>query len=411
MQLTTIQTYLQQNDLDGWLLYSFQSSNPIALAVAGLKNGGSRRWALWIPARGQPQWLIHAIEASTFVNIAPELSGKMTKYSGWRDLGTRLGQMVQGRGGRAPRILMEYSPDNAIPYISRVDAGTKEMIEEATGAQILSSADITQLTLAVLSPTQVAGHREAAVHCLNIKEAAYRLIAERLRNHQPLTEYDVAQFIMERFAAAGMDALFPPIVAANGNAADPHYHPTAERHSPIQVGDVVLLDIWNRMGTDPYNCLADITWTAFCGNATPPKVKQIFDYVAQARDAAVHLIQSRIEAGQPVYGYEVDDATRWVITAAGYGEAFFHRTGHSLGWQGHFIGVNLDNLETQDRRQLIPGVMFTVEPGIYLPDFNFDDSPVAKGLGIRSEINCVMHADRVEVTTQPIQREVAALLA
>ena len=411
MRLPKIQSYLQANNLDGWLLYSFQNSNPLALSMAGLQSGGSRRWFLWLPAQGEPQWLIHAIESNTFVDVAPEMQGVKHSYASWKDLYAKLGQIVRSPDGRTPRIVAEYSPDNAIPYISRMDAGTKEMIEESTGAEILSSADIAQLTLAVLSPEQMDGHREAAKRCLDAKDAAYAFIAERLRNNQPLTEFDVQQFIADRFAAMEMDPATRCIVAVNGNAADPHYFPSAKRHSPIRVGDVVLIDLWNRIGKDPEACFADETWTAFCGNESPAKVKQIFDIVAKGRDTAVSFIQKRLDAQQPVYGYEVDDACRTVIAEAGYGDAFFHRTGHSLGWMGHFIGVNLDNLETQDRRQLIPGVMFTVEPGIYLPDFNFDNSPTPKGLGIRSEINCFMHPDRVEVTTLPVQTEVRALLA
>ena len=411
MRLPKIQSYLQENGLDGWLLYSFQNSNPLALSMAGLQTGGSRRWFLWLPAQGQPQWLIHAIESNTFVDVAPEMQGVKHSYASWKDLYAKLGQIVRTSDGRAPRIVAEYSPDNAIPYISRMDAGTKEMIEESTGAEILSSADIAQLTLAVLSDEQMAGHRAAANHCLAIKDAAFDLVAERLRTGQPVTEYDVQQFIMESFAAVGLQADHPPLVAVNKYAADPHYAPSASRHNPIQIGDMLLIDLWSRFGRHPEDCFADETWTAFCGKETPAKVKQIFDIVAKARDTAVSFIQSRLDAHQPVYGYEVDDACRAVIAEAGYGDAFFHRTGHSLGWMGHFLGVNLDNLETQDRRQLIPGVMVTVEPGIYLPDFNFDDSPTPKGLGIRSEINCFMHEDYVEVTTLPVQTEVRALLA
>lgn len=411
MRLPKIQAYLQENNLDGWLLYSFQNSNPLALSMAGLPSGGSRRWFLWLPAQGQPQWLIHTIESNNFANVAPEMQGVKHSYTSWKDLYAKLGQIVQTTSGRAPRILAEYSPDNAIPYISRMDAGMKEMIEESTGAEILSSADLAQLTLAVLSPEQMAGHREAANHCLAIKEAAFELVAQRLRAQQPINEYEVQQFIMQRFAAVGLETDHPPIVAINRFAADPHYAPSASHHNPIQMGDILLIDLWSRFGRHAEDCFADETWTAFCGSVTPPKVKQIFDIVAKARDTAVSFIQNRLDARQPVYGYEVDDACRAVIEAAGYGDAFFHRTGHSLGWMGHFIGVNLDNLETQDRRQLIPGVMFTIEPGIYLPDFNFDDSSTPKGLGIRSEINCFMHEDRVEVTTLPIQTEVRALLA
>lgn len=411
MQLSTIQSYLATHDLDGWLLYFFQNNNPIALSVAGLKNGGTRRWFLWIPAQGQPQWLIHAIEGTTFEQINPALRGPIHQYAGWRELAQQLGQLISAPLGRAPRIAMEYSADSAIPYVSRVDGGTLELVRSATGAEIVSSADLTQLALAVLTPEQIAAHRAAANRCLTIKDGAYAFIAERLHANSSLTEWDVHEWIVAESARQGMDPEFTPIVAVNRNAADPHYAPTAARHSPIQRGDVVLIDFWSRVGRDPYGCLADITWTAYCGEETPPLVEQIFQIVAQARDAAVALIQSRLDAGQSVAGYEVDDASRGVIEAAGYGPYFFHRTGHSLGWLDHFLGVNIDNLETQDRRNLIPGVLFTIEPGIYLSDFNFDNSPQPKGLGIRSEINCLMHADRVEITTLPVQNHVKPLLA
>ncbi|RIK41213.1 MAG: hypothetical protein DCC55_12540 [Chloroflexi bacterium] len=411
MKRSNIQAYLCEHQLDGWLLYSFQNSNPIALSVGGLRSGGTRRWFLWIPVEGEPQWLIHAIEGNTFAHVAPEMRGIVHKYAGWRDLATKLGQMVGAQAGRKARIAMEYSEENAIPYISRVDAGTKEMVERVTGAEIVSSADLTQLALAVLSPQELDDHRAAARRCLAIKETAFAFIAEQLRRGRPLTEWDVHQLICDQFAAHGMDLEFTPIVAVNRNAADPHYAPSAEHHSPIQNGDVVLIDLWNRVSADPYGCLADITWTAYCGGETPPKVREIFEIVARGRDTAVDFIQSRLAAGVPVYGYEVDDACRAVIEQAGYGPAFFHRTGHSLGWLDHFLGVNIDNLETQDRRQLMPGVLFTIEPGIYLPEFNFDESAPPKGLGIRSEINCTVTAGEVEITTLPLQAEVAALLA
>lgn len=410
-KLATIQTYLQQNELDGWLLYSFWQINPIALAVAGLESGGSRRWFLWLPAEGGPTWLVNVIEVQTPGRAAPEMQGKVQLYASWPALAQKLGEIVVGRHGKRPRIAMEYSPNNAIPYASWVDAGTKELVEQNTGAEIVSSADLAQLTLAVLDGEQVAAHREAAQRCLTIKDAAYGLIADRLRNGQSVTEYSVQSFIIDQFKAQGMDPAFSPAVAINRNAAIPHYHPDANTHSPINVGDVVLIDLWSRVGTHARGCLADITWVGYCGAETPPKVQAVFDVVAQARDQAVELVQARLSAQQSVHGYEVDDAARAVIIGGGYGDYILHRTGHSLGWLGHFLGVNIDNMETQDQRQLLPGLMFTIEPGIYMPDFNFDDSPSPKGLGIRSEINCFIHPGRVEVTTLPLQTEVMALLA
>lgn len=409
MSLRQIQDYLQRHDLDGWLLYAFRDLNPIALSVAGLASAGSRRWFLWIPAAGAPSWLIHAIESHTFAGIPADLRGTMHRYVSWQDLNRLLPELIGAQGGRRLRIAMEYSPDNAIPYVSRVDAGTKELVEKATGAEIVSSADLVQLVQAVLTPAQVAGHRRAATICLAAKDAAYDFIAQRLRNGEPVTEYSAQQFIVDYFGEHGLERA-TPIVAVNRNAANPHYFPTEQSHSPIQVGDVVLIDLWSRETNHPDDSFADCTWTAFCGAAVPPKVQAVFDVVAGGRDAAVRYIQERLDAGQAVHGYEVDDVCRQVIVDAGYGHTILHRTGHSLGPTGHYVGVNIDNLETQDRRALIPGVMFTIEPGIYMAEFNFDDSPTAKGLGIRSEINCLMHANRVEVTTLPVQTEVKPLL-
>ena len=410
MKLRDIQAYLQEEALDGWLLYSFWQQNPIAISVAGLQSGGSRRWFLWIPAHGRPAWLIHAIESNAFVDVDPELQGEMIRYVSWQDLAAMLPRLIGVQPGRQLKIAMEYSPENAIPYVSRVDAGTLELVTKCTGAEVVSSADLVQLVEAVLTPEQLGSHRRAAALCLAAKDAAFDFIAQNLRDGQPITEYQAQQYITDFFVENGMVGPLTSLVSVNGNAADPHYMSSEKRHSPIQVGDMILIDLWSREIGDPDNVFADLTWTAFAGTSTPPKVTEVFNVVAAARDRAVEFIQTRLDAGEPVYGYEVDDASRQVIIDAGYGDFIMHRTGHSLGPTGHYIGVNIDNLESQDRRQLIPGVMFTIEPGIYMADFNFDGSPTPKGLGIRSEINCYMHADRVEMTTLPLQNEVRALL-
>jgi Xaa-Pro dipeptidase len=408
--LLQIQAYLEANQLDGWLLYDFRGSNPLALRLARLTSSGSRRWFLWIPAKGRPAWLIHAIEGSTFASVAPELQGTMDRYVGWRELETKLHGLLGVTGRQQLRIAMEYSPENAIPYVSYLDAGTKELVERVTGAEIVSSADLVQMTQAVLDDAQVASHRRAAAHCLAVKDAAFALIARQLRAGLAITEYDVQQFIVAEFAAAGLDDDHPAIVAVNAHAADPHFAPTASRHSPIRPGDMVLIDLWARARHSALDCFADITWVGYCGREVPAEVRRLFALVAAGRDAAVRFATERLLAGKTVYGYEVDDACRAVIAAGGYGDAFIHRTGHSLGAAVHYSGVNIDNLETRDRRSLMPGVMFTVEPGIYLPAFDFDGSGEAKGLGLRTEINCLVHDGSLEVTTLPLQREVLALL-
>lgn len=410
INLASIQEYLRSTQADGWLLYGFRDQNPLALAVAGLRSAGSRRWFLWIPVEGRPVWIAQAIERTTFLDLPAELAGELHLYITWQQMEALLTQLVRVNGQPAKRILMEYSPANAIPYVSRVDAGMMEVVIRSTGAEIISSADAVQMAIARISLEHLAGHKRAAEICLAAKDHAYAWIAEKLRNNQYITEYEAQQQVVEYFATAGIEPL-PCIVAINGNAADPHYFPSAKNSSQISVGDVVLIDLWSREKGDPDACMADLTWTAYCGPQTPPKVTEIFEIVRRGRDRAVEFMQERLRAGEAVHGYEVDDACRTVIEAAGYGHGILHRTGHSLGPTGHWIGVNIDNVETQDRRSLLPGLMFTIEPGIYLPDFNFDDSPKAKGLGIRSEINCFVHADRVEVTTLPLQTEVKALLA
>ena len=410
MNLSTVQDYLRSNQLDGWLLYDFRGLNPVALHVAGLRRSGSRRWFLWIPAEGRPVWLIHAIESATFAGIDPALAGEMRQYVGWRDLEEKVAGLVQTPAGPVRRIALEYSPDNAIPYVAYVDAGTKELIERVTGADLVSSADLVQLVQAVLNEAQIASHRRAAVHCLAVKDLAFDLIRARLAAGEPITELEVQQFIAGYFEDNDLDCDHPPIVAVNAHAANPHYAPSDQTPTPIRPGDMVLIDLWARERKTPLDCYADITWMAYAGSEPPAAARRLFDVLATARDAAVTFCNERLGAGAPVYGYEVDDVCREVIANAGYGEAFIHRTGHSLGVTGHYNGVNIDNLETRDRRRLIPHVMFTVEPGIYLPDFDFDGSPTPKGIGLRTEINCLVLPDRVEVTTLPVQREIVTLM-
>ena len=410
MQLQTIQDYLQTNHLDGWLLYDFRGQNSIALSVAGLTNSGTRRWFLWIPAQGRPSYLIHAIEQAAFAGVAPEMQGEKHLYIGWQQLAEMLPAFVGAQRGKPLRIAMEYSPLGALPYISKVDAGTLELITEVTGAEIVGSADLVQLVQAVLSPAQMESHRRAAAHCMRIKDAAFAFVADALKSGQALTEYDVQSFLMEQFAAAGLYTDHAPIVAVNGNAAVPHYAPSAEQHSPIRMGDVLLIDLWAKEQNDAGDCYADITWTAYCGAEVPAQVEQVFRVVAQARDAAVSAIREAIAAGRRPRGHQIDDVARDVISAAGFGAAILHRTGHSLGPSVHWNGVNIDNVETQDRRRIIPGVLFTLEPGIYLPELDFDGSGQAKGLGIRSEVNCIAHEESLEIATGPIQTEMIALL-
>lgn len=391
-RLAEVQAALRAECLDGWLLYDFHGINPIAQRVLGIPHGRviTRRWACFVPARGHPRWLVHAIERDAFAGIA-EAPVTYVSWQEWR-------QGLRALLDSARRVAMEISPAAAIPTVSRVDAGTVDLVR-SLGVDVVSSADLVQVAEAVWSKDQLASHRQAARALIAIKDLAFALVRERLANEQPITEVDVQRFIMEMFAEEGLSTDHPPIVAVNEHAASPHYVPTPETDTPIRPGDVLLIDLWAKeQRADAV--YADITWVAYVGDEVPPRVQEVFDVVRRARDAAVTLVRERLAAGEPVYGYEVDDAARRVITEAGFGPYFIHRTGHSLGVEVHGNGVNMDNLETQDRRRLISGIGFTIEPGVYLPD---------EGFGIRLEIDCYVSKGELEITTLPLQEAVVCL--
>lgn len=390
--LAEIQKALQAADLDGWLLFDFRGMNPIAAQVAGLPAEGvfSRRWAYWIPARGEAARLVHRIEAGPFAKAQEPVHTYVT----WQDLTHGLQALL----GPARRIAMEFSPGGAIPYVARVDAGTIDLIR-GLGVEVVSSADLVQWVQARWTPAQLAQHREAARLLDQIKDECFAWLAAELRAGRAPGEVEGQQFVMRRFAETGLITDHPPIVGINAHSGDPHYAPTVERQFFLHAGDFVLLDLWAKLD-QPDAVFADITWVAFAGAEAPAAQREIFAIVARARDAAVQFIQQRFAAGQRVQGFEVDDATRAVIEQAGYGAAFFHRTGHSIDTNGHGNGVNMDNLETHDERTLIPGIGFSIEPGIYLADF-----------GVRSEINMIVGEGFAEVTTQPVQQAIVPLLS
>lgn len=391
-ELATIQKLLREAGLGGWLLYDFHGMNPIARRVAGLPEQGvfSRRWACWIPAQGDVVWIIPRLEAGQF---EPPIPGQVLTYVGWRDWLERLAAVLP----REAPVAMEYSPSGAIPYVSRVDAGTVEQVR-SLGAQVVSSADLVQAVEARWSDAQLAGHRAAAAALMQIKDGAFDLIREALGEGRLIHEHEVQAYIVQRCEAEGLTGA-GAIVGVNANSSNPHYFPSPERPVPIHRGDWVLIDLWARQAGSPDAVYADITWVAYAGEHPPQRCQEIFDIVRAARDAAVRFVQDGVRAGREVFGYQVDDVARGVIQEAGYGEYFFHRTGHSLGVQGHGNGVNIDNLETQDRRRLIPGIAFSIEPGIYLPEF-----------GVRLEIDMYVGEGEAEVTTLPLQDEIVRLV-
>ena len=387
--LSAIQRALREGGLDGWLLYDFHGSNPIARRVTGLGGSGkltTRRWYYLVPASGEPRALVHGIERHSLAH----LPGSRRIYAGRNELEAGLDSLVQGMR----RIAMEYSPNCAIPYVSRVDAGTVERIR-SLGVEVVSSGDLVQRFEAVWDDGALASHRTASRHLHSIKDRTFELIADRVGGGS-LTEYAVQQVMTEWFADAGLVTDCPPVVAAQESSGNPHYLPTAEAHRPIGRGQVVLLDLWGKIDR-PGAVYADITWVGFTGSQVPPRAAAIFGAAREARDAAVSLVAERVHAGRPISGWEVDRAARDVIDAAGYGDRFMHRTGHSLGEEVHGNGVHMDDYETHDERRLIAGTGFTIEPGVYLDDF-----------GVRTEINVYVD-DADAAVTGPRQAEIVPL--
>lgn len=393
MNITQIQTALTELNINAWLLYDFRGINPIARNVAGLADAHiTRRWFCLIPAQGEPKWLIHAIETSNFVDVP----GSIAHYTGWQELNEKMAVLLAD----VQSIAMEYSPNAAIPYISRVDAGTLEWIR-SFGVEVHTSAELAQRVEARLTEAQAEGHQAAARLVLTAKDEAFAWIGEQLRAGKAITEYDVQQRLLQRFEAMELTTDHPPIVAVNAKSSDPHYAPTATQTQSIKKGDFILIDLWAKQKASDA-VFADTTWVAYAGETVPKRFVEIFEIVKEARDRTVAFIREKWAAEEPIYGYAVDDCTRAYITAKGYGECFIHRTGHNIGTAIHGNGVNLDNLETRDERALVPGICFSVEPGIYLTEF-----------GVRTEIDVFLAGpgrDGVRVTTAPVQNQVLPLL-
>jgi len=393
LDIDQIQTFLKENNISAWLLYDFRGINPIAQSIAGLLDRKiTRRWFCYLPSAGKPFWLIHQIELSHFYDIP----GEIQSYSSWNQLHKALGQMLTP----GSKVAMEYSPNGAIPYISRVDGGTLELIR-SFGIDLCSSADLVQLIDARISPDQYTGHLESAKCILQAKDYAFKWIGDQTRQGQPITEYDVQQIILDQFDTMDLITDHPPIVAVNANSSDPHYSPSLTKHKPINQGDFVLIDLWAKQKS-PDAIFADTTWTGFVGKKIPDKISKIFDIVRRARDLAVGFITEHIEVGKKVYGYEVDDVVRNFISQHGYGDFFPHRTGHSIGTHIHGNGANIDNYETMDQRLLVPNTCFSIEPGIYLNDF-----------GVRTEIDVFLAYQGkggAKVTTVPVQNQILRLL-
>lgn len=392
--VTMIQQALQADGLDGWLFYDFRQSDPLAYRILRLDETkfGTRRWFYFVPAEGEPVKIVHSIEREHL----DALPGKKLIYLPWQQLHEYLRQTV----GPHKTIAMQYSPNNDIPYISRVDAGTVELLR-SFGVEVVTSANLVQRFEAVWSDSQLQTHCTAARIMRQIIDQAFAEIGRRITDGIPTTEYEIQQFIMALFQQNGLTTDHPPIVAVNAHAANPHYSPTAEQTWPITRGDFVLIDYWAKLKADPEAVYTDYTWTGYVGDHVPDRYTHIFNIVRDARDAAIAFVRDCVQAGRPFHGWEVDDAARAVIRQAGYGDQFIHRTGHSIGKEVHGNGANIDNLETRDNRLIVPRTAFSIEPGIYLQgDF-----------GVRSEVDVYVTESDVVVTAEPIQTAVVPILA
>jgi len=393
MDLAGLQRSIAERNLDGWLFYDFRHSNPIAYRTLGLPDDliVTRRWYYYVPRHGSPTGLVSALEPANL----DALPGEKVVYRTWEERRAALGAMLPCGGS----IAMEYSPLNDIPYVSVVDAGTVDLVR-SFGVTVVSSADLLQLTSARWSEQQWTGHQEASRRLMAIKDRAFAEIALRVSTGRGVTDYAVQQFMVELYEANGLLSDEPPIVATNEHCSNPHYLPTATRQTEIRRDDTLLVDFWAKVA-ESHSVYADHTWMAFVGEAVPPKLAQVFAVAAGARDEAIQFLSTAFGNGRGVRGWEVDDVARRFVAARGYGDYFIHRTGHNIDEDVHGPGANIDNYETHDDRFLLKETCFSIEPGIYLPEF-----------GVRTEVDVFVTAEGgIEVTGSPIQTAVVPLLA
>ncbi len=379
------QRYCQDEGLTGWLLYDYRHSNPVFWQVVGESFMVTRPCFLFIPTGGEPRLLVHHVDAGKF----RYLPWKARTFRNRQELLDGLRELVSGA-----TVAMEYSPSAQLPRISHVDAGVVELLR-GLGATVVSSADLLQYATQCWSPAQLASHQRAARALSQIVLEAFQFIGRELPRRP--TEYAVAEFLRRRLHQEGLETADGPGVQVNQHSSDPHYEPSQSESAPIGPGDWVLIDLWARE-PGPQGIYADITWVGYVGQEVPEGFRRVFEVVVGARDAALEYIHQAHQEGKTLQGWEVDQVARRYIQERGYGDYFTHRLGHSLGREVHGEAVNLDSWETHDTRRIIPGLGFTIEPGIYLPSF-----------GVRSEIDVYMAQEGPVVTTE-VQREVVRVL-
>jgi Xaa-Pro dipeptidase len=391
LDIKAIQTALRAAKLDGWLFCDHHHRDPIAGNILGLDANAmvTRRWFYFIPAKGEARKLVHKIEQGTL----DSLEGKKLLYAGWEELHKTLPKLLAG----TKKIAMQYSPENNIPYIGIVDAGTIELIRKLK-KKVVSSADLVQKFEATWSAEQLESHLSAGQTVDRVTKEAFARAADFVRQGKPITEYDLQQWIAAEFHASGLTFDDPPIVAVQPNNGDPHYEPKQGASLPIRAGDLLLLDVFAK-STKPRSVYYDITWMGYLGARVPDAYTKIFRILRQARDRAVEFVKESVAAGKPIHGWEVDNVARGVIRKAGYAKYFVHRTGHSIGVEIHGNGANMDGLETRDDRKIVPHTCFSIEPGIYMKEF-----------GMRTEVNVYVF-DKEARVTGAIQEEILPLLA
>jgi len=386
--LEQLRTALVEAEVDAWLLYDFRDTNPLARSVLQLSNrpAGTRRWFYLVKASGSATRIVHGIETGTLDSLA----GRKRVYRSWRELH----QILKEELSTISTVAMEYAADGNNPYVSRVDAGTIELIR-GFGPEIVSSGDLIQRFDATLSQEQWESHLKATEVTTSSFEMAWKLIGDAVRNHGEIEEQAVCDAIMDYFASENMTTYHPPLVARQPHNRLPHYETGTGAETKIRAGDLIMIDQWCKQNS-PRAIYSDLTRMAYVGSSVPATYQLVFQVVIDARDRGIQFVRDRCQAEVPIHGWEVDDVVRQVIRDAGYDEAFLHRTGHSLGQEVHGNGAHLDDFEMREERQLIPGSLFTIEPGIYLDEFGF-----------RSEINVFIDADlEVHVTGGPPQSEI-----
>ena len=389
MNLPEIQEQLRAASLDGWLFFDHHVRDPIAYRVLSLTTPRhvSRRWYYWIPADGEPSKLVHRIEAG----MLDPLPGERLVYSSWQEQREQLGRMLAG----AKRVAMQYSPNCMIPYVSLVDGGTIDLVR-GLGVDVVSSAPLVQYFEARWSAEQLESHREAGRRVDRVLAEAFAEIGRRVDAEGSVHEFSIAEFIRRRFAEEAVVTVDGPVVAVNANSGNPHYEPREGQSLAIGRNDFVLIDLWAKLD-QPAAVYYDITWTGYVGGDPPSEIQNVFEIVRDARDATLDFVDRAVRAGEEILGYQVDDVARSYIAEKGFAQQFTHRTGHSIGEEIHGNGVNIDNLETRDERPIISHTCFSIEPGIYLPEF-----------GVRCEIDCHVSAKGAEATGK-VQNEIVRI--